>query len=144
MLGRDHLVRIWTPHIGLGFAERLASAYAPIRLLIVLIPISWVPGIIHTFSNGPVHTFMGALNATFPVLLLGIVMVTLVQLRLVRNAIRRALSNRGFESATRPTVLTPSRFRTWLGDPGVTPELAAEILIEEGRPKPRPRAADHV
>lgn len=144
MFGRDQLVRIWTPHIGLGFAERLASAYSPIRLLIVLIPISWVPGIIHTSSSGPVRTFTGALNATFPVLILGIVIVTLVQLRRVRNAIRRALSNRGFESATRPSVFTPSRFRTWLVDPGVTPELAAEILVEEGRPKPRSRAADHV
>ena len=144
MFRRDQLVRIWTPHIGLSFAERLASAYAPIRLLIVLIPISWVLGIIHTFSNGPVRTLMGALNATFPVLVLGVVMVTLVQLRRVRNAIRRALSNRGFESATRPRVLTPSRFRSWLVDAGVPPDLATEILIEEGRPSLKSRAADHV
>lgn len=144
MFGRDQLVRTWTPHIGLGFAKRLASAYAPIRLLLVLIPISWAVGIMHGFSSGLFRTFTGALNATFPVVVLGIATVTLVQLRLVRNAIRRALSNRGFESSSRPSVLTPTRFRSWLADPGVPPELAATILHDEGRAKPESRATDHV
>ena len=135
MFGRDRLVRIWTPQIGPGFAERLASASAPVGLLVILFPIWWVVGITHAISNGQVHTFLGALNAAFPALLLAVVVVTLIKLQIVRNAIRRTLSSRGFESASRPRVFTPSRFRSWLADLGLPAELAAEILIEEGRPK---------
>ncbi|WP_433862425.1 hypothetical protein [Streptomyces sp. L7] len=144
MFGSNQLVRIWTPHIGPGFASQLASAFAPLRLLIVVFPMGWAIGIVHAFSGGSLHTLLGALNAAVPVALLGIVMVTAVQLRRLRNAIRRALSNRGFESATRPRVLNPSRFRSWLVDAGVPPDLATEILIEEGRPSLKSRATDHV
>lgn len=144
MFGHEQLVRLWTPHIGPGFASQLAAAFAPLRLLIVVFPMGWAIGIVNAFSSGSLHWLLGALNAVFPVVLLGMVMVTLVQLRRVRNNIRRALANRGFDSATRPSVFTPSRFRSWLVDPGVPPELATEILIEEGRPKPKFRATDPV
>ncbi len=144
MFGRGRLVRMWTPHIGRVFAERLASAYAPIRLLTVLLPIWWVIGIFHAVSNGQIRTWSGALNTALPVVLLGILVVTLVQLRRLRNAMQRALSDHGFGSATRPSVFTPSRFRSWLVNARVAPELAAEILAQEGRPQPRFHTTDRV
>ena len=63
-------------------------------------------------------------------MLLGIVIVTLAQLRRVRDAIRRAVSNRGFESATRPSVFAQPRVRSWLVGHRVPSELAAEIDVD--------------
>ena len=130
VFGPDWLVRSWTTSIGPGFAEDLARAYLPVLLLIVTYPVWWAIGILHAVTRGPAHTVLGMLNAGFPVVLLSVVVVVLVLLRRVRNAIRRTLWARGFDTATRPKLLTPSRFRSWLTEAGIPPELAAELLSE--------------
>lgn len=130
LFGRDRLVRRWTTSIGPGFAEDLAQAYLPLLLLIVTYPAWWAIGILHTVTKGPAHSVLGMLNAGFPVVLLAVVIAVLVLLRRVRNAIRRTLWSRGFDTATRPRLLTPSRFRSWLAEAGISPELAAELLSE--------------
>lgn len=141
MFARDQLVRIWTPFIGPGYAGRLAGSYVPLRALLLLFPIWWAAGIFHAISSGALRATLGSLDATFPVVITAVVIVTLVLLRRVRNDIRRSLSERGFASTRRPSIATPSRFRSWLADFGVPLELAAEILSETG-PSPRLESAD--
>ncbi|MFE4950344.1 hypothetical protein ACFQ9V_09570 [Leifsonia sp. NPDC056665] len=143
MFVRDRLVRRWTTSIGPGLAEDLARAYLPQLLLIVTYPVWWAIEILHAVTRGPAHSMLGMVNAGFPVVLLAVVVVVLVLLRRVRNAIRRTLWARGFDTATRPKVLTPSRFRSWLAEAGVSPELAAELL-SEAHPGRRATAGDSV
>lgn len=120
--------RGWEPFVGAPFARRIARSLMPIQVLTITVPASWIVGIAHTFTTGMIRDLLGDLNVLLAFVFFMLIVVWLAMQARLRSQIRERLAAADVGVRSRPAILTPARFGSWLDREGIAREQAKDVL----------------